>query len=325
MIEVTAAIIEKDARVLVAKRKQGSHLAGYWEFPGGKLESDESPEECLARELQEEFHITTKIGSFLGESVYHYEAKSIRLLAYLVEHISGEFTLNDYDEIRWLALEDMDGLQWAPADIPLVDQYRAIATSRDYYAANAQAYCQETRAFEVNELYTPFLTLLPRRAHILDLGCGSGRDSKVFTELGYVVTPVDGSAEIAACAEEYLGRPVEVVTFQTLKYAEQFDGVWASASLHHCPRAQLQDALARVGRALKIGGLAYMSFKWGEDDSLDERGRHFTKQTVDSLAALLELVPALSVVEVWSESRLLRGSEQAWVMALARKVGPDLR
>lgn len=319
MIDVTAAIIEKEGRVLAARRKQDSHLAGYWEFPGGKLEPGESPEICLARELEEEFHIGAQIGSFVGESIYDYGTKIIRLLAYQVEHISGDFVLNDHDEVRWLAIDEMDSVKWAPADIPLVEQYRATASNRAYYNQNAQVYCEETRAFEVDELYKPFLSLLPPSAHILDLGCGSGRDSKAFTALGYAVTAVDGSPEIAACASTYLGQAVDVVTFQTLMYDDQFDGVWASASLLHCPRAQLPDALERVGRALKDGGVAYMSFKWGEGDRLDDRGRYFTNQTVDSLASLIESIPALSVIDLWMESRPLRGKAQRWVMALTRK------
>ena len=91
MLNVTAAIIEKDGKVLTARRKSGKHLAGYWEFPGGKIEGNETPEECLHRELLEEFNISSKIGLFVGESIYDYESKIVRLLAYRVEHLKGEF------------------------------------------------------------------------------------------------------------------------------------------------------------------------------------------------------------------------------------------
>jgi hypothetical protein len=83
----------------------------------------------------------------------------------------------------------------------------------------------------------------------------------------------------------------------------------------------LPNVLEKVSRALKLGGIAYMSFKWGESDGLDDRGRYFTQQTVDSLDTLIQSIPALTVMDVWSETRPLRGKEQTWVIALARKKG----
>ncbi len=121
MITVTAAIIVKDGLILAARRKVGLHLAGFWEFPGGKLEEGEQPEECLQRELFEEFSIEAEIGSFVGESVYKYHEKTIRLLGFLTTHTGGEFTLTDHDEIQWLTITQLPRLQWAPADIPLVE------------------------------------------------------------------------------------------------------------------------------------------------------------------------------------------------------------
>jgi len=122
MIDVTAAIIQREGQILAARRKEGSHMAGYWEFPGGKIESGETPEECLQRELREELNIESKIGPFFAESCYDYGTKQIRLLSYFVDYIDGIFTLNDHDEIRWLHVNQLHSLQWAPADIPLVEK-----------------------------------------------------------------------------------------------------------------------------------------------------------------------------------------------------------
>lgn len=107
-------------------------MAGYWEFPGGKVEPGESPEECLYRELKEELCIETKIGLFFGESCYDYGTKEIRLLCYVVEYLSGTFTLNDHDEIRWLQTHQLLDLRWAPADLPLVEKLvdQAIVNKR---------------------------------------------------------------------------------------------------------------------------------------------------------------------------------------------------
>jgi len=319
IIDVTAAIIVKDGKVLVVRRGPGKHLEGYWEFPGGKLEENETPEDCLERELTEEFSIGSRVGAYIGESIYDYGEKVVRLLGYEVQHTAGDFKLVDHDEIRWLEIDQLADMKWAPADIPLVEQYEAIAATEAYYTANAQAYCDETRAFDVGDLYRPFLDQLADDAHILELGCGSGRDSKAFMDEGYLVTPVDGNAEVAACAEQYLGRPVAVTTFQTLDYHKAFDGVWASASLLHCPRPQLPDALTRISQALKDGGVAYLSFKWGDGDSVDDGGRHFTNFTEDSLTGLLGVLTDFTVIKIWTETKPLRDGEQKWVNALVRK------
>jgi len=120
MITVSAAIIEKDGLILAARRKPGSHMAGHWEFPGGKLEPGETVEECLKRELWEEFGIRCSIGAYLAESVYDYGTKVIRLLGYRVRHLSGTFQCRDHDRLVWLPVHQLDSLTWAPADIPLV-------------------------------------------------------------------------------------------------------------------------------------------------------------------------------------------------------------
>lgn len=120
LIAVTAAILIKGSKVLIAQRKSTAHQAGKWEFPGGKIEPGETPEACLRRELQEEFGIDTQIGQFLAESVFHYEEISIRLLAYQATLIEGRLEPNDHDAIAWVAPHQMDPYEFAPADLPFV-------------------------------------------------------------------------------------------------------------------------------------------------------------------------------------------------------------
>ena len=121
IISVTAAVIVKSGKVLAARRGPGKHLEGHWEFPGGKVEGLETPEHCLERELAEEFAIMSRIGALIGESLYDYGDKIVRLLAFEVEHISGEFELIDHEEIRWLTFDELYSVNWAPADIPIVN------------------------------------------------------------------------------------------------------------------------------------------------------------------------------------------------------------
>jgi mutator protein MutT len=120
-IDVTAAIIEKDGKILIAQRKKGKHLEGKWEFPGGKVESGETPEECLKRELLEEFGIEVEIRDLIGNSEFDYGDKHIRLLGYRAQHLSGEFQLHDHDDMKWIRLEEFAHYDFAPADLPLID------------------------------------------------------------------------------------------------------------------------------------------------------------------------------------------------------------
>ena len=120
---VTAAIIRNDDKILIARRKKGQKLEGFWEFPGGKIEEGESPQECLQRELHEEFGIESKAGKILTESEYHYDHGSIRLLALETEILNGEIELTVHDEIVWATAEDLLDYKLAPADIPIAEEW----------------------------------------------------------------------------------------------------------------------------------------------------------------------------------------------------------
>ena len=315
------ARVFKAGKVLAARRAPGKHLEGYWEFPGGKLEANETPEACLERELTEEFGICSRVGAYIGESVYDYGQKVVRLMAYEVEHISGDFELIDHDELRWLEIDQLRDVRWAPADVPLVDQYQAHAGSAFYYSVHSHEYCKETSSIDARDLYGPFLEQLSAGAHILDLGCGSGRDSKAFREMGHSVTSVDGSAEIAAWASDFTKHSVVVKSFQDLNYKNEFDGVWASASLLHCHQGQLPIILQKIVESLKTRGVAYMSFKWGRSPTIDDRGRYFTNQTTSSLRDLFAELGNVEILEIGESETMLRGRPQKWVSAIIRKLG----
>lgn len=117
---VTAAIIENEGKILIAKRNKDKHLGGYWELPGGKLENDETPEDCLKRELYEEFNIRTEILEFIGEALYQYPGKLIKLLGFKVRWKTGNFLLRDHDQINWVTLDQIFEYKLAPADIPII-------------------------------------------------------------------------------------------------------------------------------------------------------------------------------------------------------------
>ena len=121
IIRVTAAIIEKDGKILIAKRKQNDNLfSGFWEFPGGKIEEGETPEECMARELKEELDIEVEVGELIKSSKHQYPHGEFELLAYKVTHIRGKIVLNDHDEIKWVTIDEMPNFSFPPADTPII-------------------------------------------------------------------------------------------------------------------------------------------------------------------------------------------------------------
>jgi len=120
MTRVTAAIIKKGGKVLIARRKPGISNQGLWEFPGGKVELDETPERCLERELKEELDIKARAGRLAATGRGVLKEGPFELLAFEVEHLSGEFRLHSHDEIRWVLIEDLAGYELPPADREIV-------------------------------------------------------------------------------------------------------------------------------------------------------------------------------------------------------------
>ena len=120
MQQVTAAVIEKDGKILIARRKQKDPLGGKWEFPGGKLESGETPEACLNRELREELGIETRVEEFLCSSRFVYRHIAIELLTYRTSYVSGEITLNEHDRVEWVLPEELKDYYFSEADKPVV-------------------------------------------------------------------------------------------------------------------------------------------------------------------------------------------------------------
>lgn len=158
----------------------------------------------------------------------------------------------------------------------------------DWYDREAAAYAAmmgSARALSFRFL-EPFLAALPPGAHVLELGCGGGRDTLVMLERGFSVDATDGSSGMAQEASARIGQPVRVLRFTDLDAQGTYDAVWAHASIHHQPYAGLADVLARIRRALKPGGLFFTNFKLGTGDDRDSLGRLYAFPPRDDLLAL---------------------------------------
>ena len=189
-----------------------------------------------------------------------------------------------------------------------------------YYNEHAADFTADTQQSDMSERYVPFLSRVKAGGHILDLGCGAGRDSAQFLQRGYQVTAVDGSEELCRIAEAFIGQNVHHMYFQDIAWQKQFDGVWACSSLLHCTMDELPEILQKVSNSLKENGILYLSFKYGDFSGM-RNGRYFTNLTEESLNALLEKIPSLQLVEISINGDVRPGREQEmWLSAIVEKV-----
>lgn len=185
----------------------------------------------------------------------------------------------------------------------------------DYYNANAQEYARKTRILDMTPIYEKFLPMAPEGGHILDAGCGSGRDSAFFLKKGFEVSAFDASTELVKEANSVLPIDVQLMTFQNMDFVPQsFDAVWASASLLHLVPEELPVAISKLSQCIKTGGVLFCSFKKGKGLRVDELGRRFTDMTEEGLMALFKEC-GIRGVDVFTREG---GAGERWINGFAR-------
>ena len=190
----------------------------------------------------------------------------------------------------------------------------------DYYNKNSEEYFNSTLNVDMTNTYKAFLKLVPEGGKILDLGCGSGRDSMNFMKLGYEVTAVDGSKELAKKASVLLGKEVIVNTFEELELKEKFHGIWACASLLHIKREDLKIVLNNLYNNLEDNGVFYMSFKYGEKEYVDDKNRYFNCFTDESIISFINENTKYNILGLYiTEDKLGRVNEVKWVNLICNK------
>ena len=122
-IEVVAAIIKRNNKILATQRGAGEFKGG-WEFPGGKIEGSETPEEALMREIMEELETKIVVGKLIDTIEYDYPTFHLSMDCFWSEIISGDLVLNEHEDARWLKKDELSKVDWLPADITLVDKIR---------------------------------------------------------------------------------------------------------------------------------------------------------------------------------------------------------
>jgi cyclopropane fatty-acyl-phospholipid synthase-like methyltransferase len=194
-----------------------------------------------------------------------------------------------------------------------------IQSTIQYYDKYAKKFIGSTVEVDFTETQKRFSAKLRSGSHILDLGCGSGRDTKFFLEHKYQVTATDGSVELCKLASEYIGIEVKHMMFQELAEREIYDGIWACSSILHLPLPELEDVLHRMAIALKRDGIIYTSFKYGTYQG-ERNGRYFTDMTEETFSNLLQNIKELKIEDQWitSDVRPGRGDEK-WLNIILRK------
>jgi SAM-dependent methyltransferase len=196
----------------------------------------------------------------------------------------------------------------------LLTERNPLMVVTDYYNQNAMQYIDRTKDFDVSNIFYPFVALLPPHAKVLDLGCGSGRDSLAFLRFGFDVLAIDGSEEMVKYVHS-LGIPVRQMFFEDIDFDNEFDAIWCCASLLHVKKEALPDVLLRIEKALKPGGYGFVSFKKGKGEGF-ESGRYFHYVDELELRKYLSRFDILSVNSIASDQNL---TPTVWINAVIRK------
>ena len=168
--------------------------------------------------------------------------------------------------------------------------------SIEYYNKYAAKVYEDTVDVDMSEIMGEFLKHLEEGDTILDLACGSGRDTLTMYEMGFDVTPLDASEEMCKLAEIHTGLDVLQMTFEDMEFEDVFDGIWACGALVHVPRNEMPEILGRLHDALCDKGVLYMSVRKGDFEGF--RGeRYFTDYTADSLISMISRTGLFEIIK----------------------------
>lgn len=188
----------------------------------------------------------------------------------------------------------------------------------DYYNQYASKIFEDTVEQDMEKLRRKFLSCLEEGDTILDLGCGSGRDSLAFYDLGYDVTPLDASEEMCKLAEIHTGLEVLQMKYEDMEFDEAFDGIWGNAALIHVPENEIGDILERIIDALCLKGTLFLSFREGDQEGFQGK-LYFCDYTEERLERVLKETGRLDVQKLWVTEDG-KDSDVHWVNVLAKKI-----
>lgn len=192
--------------------------------------------------------------------------------------------------------------------------------SINYYDNNVEKFINDTMSASMESLIKRFVRYIPEGSHVLDLGCGSGRDSLWLLDHGYKVLALDGSIEMVNHCSKLLGERVTHSSFENFNTNLEFDGIWACASLLHVKNEDLKEIIIKYANFLKTGGAFFMSFKVGDSDNIKD-GRWFTNLNENSLRVLMDQVTNLKIIEIIKTDDVrVEKRDQGWISVIAKRI-----
>ena len=196
----------------------------------------------------------------------------------------------------------------------------SIDKTIDFYNKNAENYCSKTIGIDLTQIYEKFLKYIPKQGAILDLGCGSGRDSLYFLNNGFDVTSMDASIEMVKLSSKLINQKTIHRKIEDIDFKDKFDGIWACASLLHINKNATVDVYNKLLSALKIDGILYASYKYGTNAMVKE-GRYFNNYDENSFSEMMKNIQSLEQIEFWTTLDLRQeGNNQKWLNILLKRI-----
>jgi len=190
----------------------------------------------------------------------------------------------------------------------------------DYYNKNSEKFYKNTVHIDLSEMYPKFLRHIPDNGTILDLGCGSGRDSLYFLEKGYITSSVDASEEMVRLSSELTGQKTQYLRMQDIEFKNEFNGIWACASLLHIDKKLTESVFNILCNALRDDGVLYASYQYGKGISILE-DRYYNNYDERSFAEVIENVNNLKILTYWITKDLRPDRiDEKWLNVILKKI-----
>ena len=317
---VSMIVINEETRKILLIKQYGRDA---YILVAGYVNRTEDLETAVRREIREETGMQVSSLRFNRSS---YFAPSNTLMVNFTAWVKDDREFNPNEEIdssEWFTFEEARknikpeslAARFLNAFLDEQEETKTLA----YYETNADRFVQTTQNVGFSEIRDRFLSCLKQGDHILEFGCGSGRDAKAFLEAGYRVTAIDGSKQMCEIASSYIGQKVRCMRFEELDEKECYEGIFACASILHARKKDLPELMRKMCDALKPGGVMYVSFRYGDFEGTRE-GRYFSDFTEKSFRELIGKIAELSEEELWISQDVRKEKEGTlWLNAILRK------